>query len=51
MTIWSAFFATAAERLRAQSQIRLGQFINNLVARRHIAIDSWPGFAAYLAPV
>ena len=27
-----------------------GQFINNVVARRRIAIDSWPGFPAHLAP-
>ena len=27
-----------------------GQFINNVVARRRIAVDSWPGFAAHLAP-
>ena len=27
-----------------------GQFINNVVARRRIAIDSWPGFPAHIAP-
>jgi len=27
-----------------------GQFINNVVARRRIAIDVWPGFVAHLAP-
>jgi hypothetical protein len=27
-----------------------GSFINAVVARRRIAVDAWPGFAAHLAP-
>ncbi len=27
-----------------------GSFINSVLARRRIALDVWPGFAAYLAP-
>jgi len=27
-----------------------GQFINNVTARRRVAIDSWPGFASHLSP-
>lgn len=27
-----------------------GSFINTVQARRRIAVDSWPGFASYLAP-
>lgn len=27
-----------------------GHFINQVVARRRIGLDSWPGFAAHLAP-
>lgn len=27
-----------------------GSFINNVTARRRIALDAWPGFAAHLSP-
>lgn len=27
-----------------------GDFINNVAARRRIAVDAWPGFAAHMAP-
>lgn len=27
-----------------------GNFINNVVARRRIALDRWPGFSAHIAP-
>jgi SAM-dependent methyltransferase len=50
-TLWRAFFR---HRVPAHACVLdlgsgYGQFINNVVAARRIAIDSWPGFASHLA--
>jgi len=51
-TLWSAYFS---QRVPHDSCVLdlgsgYGQFINNAVARRRIAIDSWPDFTRHLAP-
>ena len=51
-TLWRAFFRHRVPPNACVLDLGsgYGQFINNVVARRRIAIDSWPGFAAHLAP-
>jgi SAM-dependent methyltransferase len=51
-TLWRAFFRHRVPKNACVLDLGsgYGQFINNVVARRRIAIDSWPGFAAHLAP-
>ncbi len=51
-TLWSAFFSkrVAPSACVLDLGSGYGQFINNAVARRRIAIDSWPGFTRNLAP-
>ena len=51
-TLWSAYFSRL---VRADDTVLdlgagYGNFINSVVASRRIALDSWPGFAAQLAP-
>src|SRR5215471_14074398 len=51
-TLWRAFFCHRVPKNACVLDLGAGygQFINNVVAHRRIAIDSWPGFAAHLAP-
>src|SRR5215467_8834911 len=51
-TLWRAFFRHRVSPNACVLDLGsgYGQFINNVVARRRIAIDSWPGLAAHLAP-
>jgi SAM-dependent methyltransferase len=51
-TLWRAFFRHRVPKNACVLDLGAGygQFINNVVAHRRIAIDSWPGFAAHLAP-
>ena len=51
-TLWRAFFCHRVPPNACVLDLGsgYGQFINNVVARRRIAIDSWPDFAAHLAP-
>jgi SAM-dependent methyltransferase len=51
-TLWRAFFRHRVPQNACVLDLGsgYGQFINNVVARRRIAIDSWPGFTAHLAP-
>lgn len=51
-TLWRAFFRHRVPQNACVLDLGsgYGQFINNVVARRRIAIDSWPGFAAHLVP-
>jgi len=51
-TLWRAFFRHRVPKNACVLDLGsgYGQFINNVVARRRIAIDSWPGFADYLVP-
>ncbi len=51
-TLWLAFFSkrVAGNACVLDLGSGYGQFINNTVARRRIAIDSWPGFMAHLEP-
>ena len=51
-TLWRAFFRHRVPKNACVLDLGsgYGQFINNVVARRRIAIDSWPGFAAHLVP-
>jgi SAM-dependent methyltransferase len=51
-TLWQAFFRhrVAPDACVLDLGSGYGQFINNVVARRRIAIDAWSGFAAHLSP-
>ena len=51
-TLWHAFFCHRVPEHACVLDLGSGYggFINNVVARRRIAIDSWPGFAAHVAP-
>jgi SAM-dependent methyltransferase len=51
-TLWGAFFRHRVPKDACVLDLGsgYGEFINNVVARRRIAIDSWPGFVAHLAP-
>ena len=51
-TLWSAFFRHRVPQNACVLDLGsgYGHFINNVVARRRIAIDSWPGFATHIAP-
>jgi SAM-dependent methyltransferase len=51
-TLWRAFFRHRVPKNACVLDLGsgYGQFINNVVARRRIAIDSWPGFADHLVP-
>jgi SAM-dependent methyltransferase len=51
-TLWYAFFRHRVPRNACVLDLGsgYGEFINNVEARRRIAIDSWPGFVAHLAP-
>lgn len=55
-TLWSALWRFYFSRLIRPEDTVLefgagyGHFINNVVARRRIAIDLWPEFTKYLAP-
>jgi SAM-dependent methyltransferase len=51
-TLWRAFFRHRVPKNACVLDLGsgYGQFINNVVARRRIAIDSWPGFAAHIVP-
>jgi SAM-dependent methyltransferase len=51
-TLWCAFFRHRVPQNACVLDLGsgYGEFINNVVARRRIAIDSWPGFVAHLAP-
>jgi SAM-dependent methyltransferase len=51
-TLWRAFFRHRVPPNACVLDLGsgYGQFINNVVARRRIAIDSWSGFVAHLAP-
>ena len=51
-TLWHAFFRHRVPQNACVLDLGsgYGQFINNVVARRRIAINSWPGFVAHLAP-
>ena len=51
-TLWRAFFRHRVPPNACVLDLGsgYGQFINNVVARRRIAINSWPGFVAHLAP-
>ena len=51
-TLWDAYFS---KRIKPEDSVLdlgagYGQFINNVRARRRIALDAWSGFAAHLAP-
>lgn len=50
--LWQAFFSTrvAKEFCVLDLGSGYGQFINNTVARRRIAVDAWPEFTRHLAP-
>jgi SAM-dependent methyltransferase len=50
-TLWRAFFRYRVPEKACVLDLGsgYGQFINNVVARRRIAIDSWPGLGAHLA--
>ena len=50
-TLWSAFFCKRVQEEFCVLDLGsgYGQFINNTVARRRIAIDSWPDFTRHLA--
>lgn len=54
--VWGALWRYHFSRLIAPDACVLdigsgyGDFINNVAARRRIAVDIWPGFAAHLAP-
>ena len=50
-TLWDAFFRhrVPADACVLDLGSGYGDFINNVVARRRIAIDSWPGFAVNVA--
>lgn len=50
--LWQAFFRkrVAEESCVLDLGSGYGQFINNAVARRRIAVDAWPDFAMHLAP-
>jgi SAM-dependent methyltransferase len=51
-TLWRAFFRHRVPDCACVLDLGsgYGQFINNVVARRRIAIDAWRGFSAHLAP-
>jgi SAM-dependent methyltransferase len=51
-TLWRNFFRRRVSENACVLDLGCGygQFINNVIARRRIAIDSWPGFSAHLAP-
>src|SRR5262245_61556741 len=51
-TLWPSFFRYRVPQNACVLDLGsgYGQFINNVVARRRIAIDSWPGFADHLVP-
>ena len=51
-TLWHAFFRHRVPPNGCVLDLGsgYGQFINNVVARRRIAIDRWPGFVAHLDP-
>ena len=51
-TLWTAFFSARVPRDACVLDLGsgYGQFINNAVAKRRIAIDSWPGFTVHLVP-
>jgi len=55
-TLWSALWRFHFSRLIRPGDTVLefgagyGHFINNVVARRRIAVDLWPAFTNYLAP-
>lgn len=51
-TLWQGFFRHRVPKDACVLDLGAGygQFINHVVARRRIAVDAWPGFAAYLAP-
>jgi len=51
-TLWRAFFSYRVPKNACVLDLGsgYGQFINNVVARRRIAIDCWPDFAAHLVP-
>ena len=51
-TLWRAFFCHRVPKNGCVLDVGCGygQFINNVVAHRRIAIDSWPGFASHLVP-
>lgn len=49
-TLWRAYFSKHAPRDGCVLDLGCGygQFINNVEARRRIAVDAWPGFAEHL---
>ena len=51
-TLWQSYFRhrVAGNACVLELGAGYGQFINNVVARRRIAIDAWPGFISHLAP-
>jgi SAM-dependent methyltransferase len=55
-TVWKALWCYHFRRLVPKDGCVLdlgcgyGDFINQVEARRRIALDAWPGFAAHLAP-
>lgn len=51
-TLWQDFFRNRvpADGCVLDLGAGYGHFINNVVARRRIAVDAWPGFAEHLSP-
>jgi len=51
-TLWHGFFRHRVPKNGCVLDLGAGygQFINNVAARRRIAIDSWPGFTVHLVP-
>jgi len=50
--LWKFYFSSqiASSNCVLELGCGYGHFINNVIARRRIAIDSWPGFLEHLAP-
>lgn len=51
-TLWRAFFSKIIPEDSAVLDLGAGygSFINEVIARRRVAVDLWPGFVAHLAP-
>jgi SAM-dependent methyltransferase len=50
--LWKFYFSSQIARSNCVLELGCGygHFINNVTARRRIAVDSWPGFLEHLAP-
>ena len=50
--LWKFYFSSQIRSSNCVLELGCGyaHFINNVIARRRIAVDNWPGFVAHLSP-